>query len=159
MSHLAAYSTQSSRDSPHRRAGAITSRSGARARVPTSKRTWSLPLPVHPWATAPAPCRRASATRCLTITGRDSADTSGYLPSYLALATNAGKQKSSAISARASTTMASTAPAARARVRMASQSSPPDSAAWPTSTATAITSTPLFSINHRIATEVSSPPL
>ena len=33
-----------------------------------------------------APCRRASATRCLTITGRDSADTSGYLPSYLALA-------------------------------------------------------------------------
>ena len=28
---------------------------GARGRVPTSKRTWSLPLPVHPWATAWAP--------------------------------------------------------------------------------------------------------
>ena len=34
---------------------------------------------VQPWATADAPCRRASATRCRTITGRDSAETSGYL--------------------------------------------------------------------------------
>ena len=93
------------------------------------------------------------------MTGRDRADTSGYLPSYLALARRAGTQKSSAISARASMTVASTAPAARARLRMASQSSPPDSAAWPTSTATAMTSTPWFSISQRTATEVSSPPL
>ncbi len=93
------------------------------------------------------------------MTGRDRAETRGYLPSYLALASRAGTQNSSAISARASTTMASTAPAARARWRMASQSSPPDSEAWPTSTATATTSTPLFSISQRTATEVSSPPL
>ena len=159
MSHLAAYSMQSSRVRPHTRAGARTSRSGASARVPTSKRTWSLPLPVQPWATEVAPWRRASATRCFTMTGRDRADTSGYLPSYLALASRAGTQKSSAISARASMTVASTAPAASARLRMASQSSPPDSAAWPTSTATATTSTPWFSISHRTATEVSSPPL
>ena len=40
---------------PHTRAGAKISRSGARARVPTSKRTWSLPLPVQPCATAVGP--------------------------------------------------------------------------------------------------------
>ena len=62
---------------PHSRTGASTSRSGARARVDTSKRTWSLPLPVQPWATASAPNSRAAATRCFTITGRESDDTSG----------------------------------------------------------------------------------
>ena len=35
----------SSRVIPHDRTGAITSRSGFSARVDTSKRTWSLPLP------------------------------------------------------------------------------------------------------------------
>ena len=49
--------------------------------VDTSKRTWSLPLPVHPWAMPSAPNRRATSTWCLTISGRDSADTNGYLPS------------------------------------------------------------------------------
>ena len=46
--------------------------------MPTSKRTWSLPLPVQPCATIVAPYSRAAYTRCLTMTGRDSADTSGY---------------------------------------------------------------------------------
>jgi hypothetical protein len=68
---------QSSRVMPQLRTGAITSRSGASARVETSKRTWSLPLPVQPWATAVAPWWRAAVTRCLTITGRDRAETSG----------------------------------------------------------------------------------
>ena len=63
--------------SPSCAPGAMTSRSGARARVDTSKRTWSLPLPVQPWATASAPWYRAASTRCFTMTGRDSADTSG----------------------------------------------------------------------------------
>ena len=49
------------------------------------------------------------------MTGRDSAETSGYRLSYRALARSAGMQKSRANSSRASTTMASTAPAARAR--------------------------------------------
>ncbi len=71
----------SSRVKPHTRTGASTSRSGASARTDTSKRTWSLPLPVQPWATESAPNSRAASTRCLAITGRDSADTSGYLPS------------------------------------------------------------------------------
>ncbi len=93
------------------------------------------------------------------MTGRDSAETSGYLPSYLALARRAGTQKSSAISDRASTTTASTAPAARARRRIASQSSRPDSEGCPTSTATATTSNSPFSMSHRTATEVSNPPL
>ena len=66
---------------PQVRTGAITSRSGARARLETSKRTWSLPLPVQPWAIASAPCWRAAATRCFTMMGRESELISGYLPS------------------------------------------------------------------------------
>ena len=77
MSKRAAYSIESARVMPQFRTGATTSRSGARALVATSKRTWSLPLPVQPWATASAPWARATATRCFTITGRESADTSG----------------------------------------------------------------------------------
>ena len=46
------------------RTGARVTRSGASAAVATSKRTWSLPLPVQPWATASAPCSRATST-CL----------------------------------------------------------------------------------------------
>ena len=59
--------------------------------MPTSNRTWSLPLPVQPWATVSAPNCCAAATRCLTITGRDSADTSGYLSLYSALALQRGQ--------------------------------------------------------------------
>ena len=81
MSQAAAYSMDCSRVSPQTRAGAMISRSGASALVDTSKRTWSLPLPVQPWAMASAPWRRAAATRCLTMTGRDSDEISGYLPS------------------------------------------------------------------------------
>ena len=51
--------------------------SGAMEVMETSKRTWSLPLPVHPCATVPAPNLRAACTRCLAISGRDSAETSG----------------------------------------------------------------------------------
>ena len=37
------------------RQGAMIFRSGARALMPSSKRTWSLPLPVAPWQMATAP--------------------------------------------------------------------------------------------------------
>ncbi len=66
-----------SRDIPESRTGASTFRCGARAPMPTSNRTWSLPFPVQPCATVSAPWYIAAATRCLTITGRDSAETSG----------------------------------------------------------------------------------
>src|SRR5690606_8537151 len=66
----------------------------------------------------------------------------------------AGTQKSAANSSLASTTTASAAPHARARLRMVSRSSPP----WPTSTATAMTSPPVCSARYGIATEVSRPP-
>src|SRR3954463_780077 len=145
---------QSSRVMPHDRTGAMVSRSGASARVDTSKRTWSLPLPVQPWATASALCSRAAATMCLTMMGRDSDEISGYLPSYLALALRAGATKSLAYSSLQSTTMASTAPAASARCLMDSKSPP-----WPSSAASAITSTPSSSTIQRTATLVSSPPL
>ena len=59
------------------RTGARQVRSGASDVMPTSKRTWSLPLPVQPCATVVAPNWRAARTRCLTMTGRDSAETSG----------------------------------------------------------------------------------
>ncbi|SLI04332.1 Uncharacterised protein [Mycobacteroides abscessus subsp. abscessus] len=48
--------------------------------MPTSKRTWSLPLPVQPCATVSAPWNLAASTRCLTISGRLIAETSGYWP-------------------------------------------------------------------------------
>ena len=154
MSKRRAYSIDWSRVRPHVRTGASVSRSGASARVDTSKRTWSLPLPVQPWATASAPYSRAAATRCLAMSGRESDDTKGYFPSYLALARRAGATKSRANSSRHSTTTESTAPAARARLRTASKSPP-----WPTSAATAMTSAPVSWPSHRTATEVSRPPL
>src|ERR1017187_1002255 len=139
---------------PESRTGASTLTSGARAARPTSKRTWSLPLPVQPWATTLAPNSRATRARCETISGRDSADTSGYRSMYRAFALSAGTQKSAANSSRTSTTTASAAPQASARSRMAPRSSPP----WPTSTATAMTSAPVCSAIQPIATEVSRPP-
>src|SRR6476619_7273100 len=64
---------QAARLMPQSRAGARMSRSGASARVDTSNRTWSLPFPVQPWATASAPCSRAAAKRCFVMTGLDRA--------------------------------------------------------------------------------------
>ncbi len=45
--------------------------------IDTSKRTWSLPLPVQPWAMVSAPNWWAARTRCLVISGREMAETSG----------------------------------------------------------------------------------
>lgn len=59
------------------RAGAMTFRPGSSADRPASNRTWSLPLPVQPCDTVVPPNFLAAATRCLTISGRDSADSSG----------------------------------------------------------------------------------
>merc|ERR1711965_910720 len=42
----------------------------ARPLIATSKRTWSLPFPVQPWATASAPTSRATSTSRLAIKGR-----------------------------------------------------------------------------------------
>src|SRR3954463_5726022 len=53
------------------------------------------------------------------MTGRDSAETSGYLPSYSAFALIARATYSRPYSSRASTTSASIAPAASARRRRA----------------------------------------
>ena len=64
---------------PESRTGANTLSSGARLASPTSNRTWSLPLPVQPCATTVAPFSWATRARCVTISGRDSAETSGYL--------------------------------------------------------------------------------
>jgi hypothetical protein len=44
---------------PESRTGASTLSSGASAPMPTSNRTWSLPLPVQPCATVVAPWYRA----------------------------------------------------------------------------------------------------
>src|SRR3954468_6786237 len=92
------------------------------------------------------------------MTGRDSAETSGYLPSYSAFALIARATYSRPYSSRASTTSASIAPAASARSRIASQYAASASGTWPTSTAIATTSAPHSSWIHRTATDVSSPP-
>ena len=59
------------------RTGAMISSSGSSARMQVSKRTWSLPLPVQPCAMYLAPYWCAMSTRCLEISGRDRADSSG----------------------------------------------------------------------------------
>jgi hypothetical protein len=76
-----AISSDSSRDRAVSRTGAITSRSGPSAANVVSNRTWSFPLPVHPWATARAPVSRARLTTSAAIRGRANAEMSGYFPS------------------------------------------------------------------------------
>jgi hypothetical protein len=51
--------------------------SGAYASTAESSRTWSLPLPVQPWAIASQPESRAFSTAILAISGRPSAVNSG----------------------------------------------------------------------------------
>ena len=70
----------------HSRTGAMMASSGSSATMDASKRTWSLPLPVQPCATYFAPYSCAMSTRCLEMSGRDSAESSGYLFSYRAFA-------------------------------------------------------------------------
>ena len=52
------------------RQGAITGMSGAKALMASSKRTWSLPLPVQPWQMASAPSALAISTSRLAMMGR-----------------------------------------------------------------------------------------
>ena len=78
---FSAYSMATSRVRARSRTGEMQSMSGAIEVMDTSKRTWSLPLPVQPWATVVAPNSRAALTRCLVMTGRERAETRGYLPS------------------------------------------------------------------------------
>ncbi len=77
---FAAYSIAASRVMFRSRCGARIFSSGAIPFTARSKRTWSLPFPVAPWATAEAPCLRAAATRCFAISGRLRAALSGYTP-------------------------------------------------------------------------------
>ena len=54
---------------------------GASAFAVISKRTWSLPFPVHPCAMASAPCSKATSTSRADNRGRPSAVCMGYMPS------------------------------------------------------------------------------
>ncbi len=51
--------------------------SGSTVAMVASIRTWSLPLPVQPWAIVSQPCSRAVWTASLPISGRPSAVNSG----------------------------------------------------------------------------------
>jgi hypothetical protein len=51
--------------------------SGARVATVASIRTWSLPLPVQPWAIVSQPDARACSTASCAISGRPSAVNSG----------------------------------------------------------------------------------
>src|SRR4051794_16037613 len=153
MSHSAANAIAFSRGMASSRIGASTSRSGASTANETSKRTWSLPLPVHPWATVDASTSRATSITSSAMHGRASPDTIGYFPSYIPFARIAGARYSAANRSTASTTRTLAAPARRPRSTICAKSS-----RWPTSTATACTSNPR-SASQRIVTDVSSPPL
>ena len=75
---------------------AIIFKSGARALMPSSKRIWSLPLPVAPWQMAVAPSLRAISTRRLAMPGRAIEVPKRYLFSYTAPACTQGIMYSSA---------------------------------------------------------------
>ena len=77
MPFLRAYSISSSRPICQPRTGAITLSSGASVAIVASIRTWSLPLPVQPWAIVSQPERRAYSTASLAISGRPRAVKSG----------------------------------------------------------------------------------
>ncbi len=51
--------------------------SGASVATVASMRTWSLPLPVQPWAIVSQPVLRAYSTAILAISGRPKAVNSG----------------------------------------------------------------------------------
>ena len=69
ISFSCAYSISSSRDHFHSRTGARTSKSGFNALMETSKRTWSLPFPVQPCATATAFSSSATSPIFLKLVG------------------------------------------------------------------------------------------
>ncbi|MPN47965.1 hypothetical protein SDC9_195569 [bioreactor metagenome] len=69
MSFSLAYSISFSRVSTHSLIGAMTLMSGSRDIMPTSKRTWSLPLAVQPWAMYLAPSRWATSISFFTMSG------------------------------------------------------------------------------------------
>jgi len=71
-----AYSISHSRVRFSSRIGATTSRPAIRKMK--SNRSWSFPLPVHPWATVLAFSRRATRTTSSAIRGLASAVPIGY---------------------------------------------------------------------------------
>ena len=75
--------------------GAITFRSGASALIASSKRIWSLPLPVAPWQIVVAPSFLAISTRRFAMTGLAMEVPSRYLCSYTAPACTHGTMTSS----------------------------------------------------------------
>ena len=77
MPCLRAYAISSSRPICHERTGAITFSSGPSVATVASIRTWSLPLPVQPWAIVSQPVLRAYSTASFAINGRPSAVKSG----------------------------------------------------------------------------------
>ena len=58
---------------PALQAGAMTRTPGISARADTSMRTWSLPLPVQPWAMNGVPSMPAISTTFFAMSGRPSA--------------------------------------------------------------------------------------
>ena len=77
MPFLRAYSISSWRPICQSRTGAMIFSSGASAATVPSIRTWSLPLPVQPWAIVSQPVSRATSTAIFAISGRPSAVNSG----------------------------------------------------------------------------------
>ena len=72
-----AYWSSSSRPILQSRTGASTFSSGFSVAIVASRRTWSLPLPVHPWAIVSQPCSAATSTALAAISGLARAVKSG----------------------------------------------------------------------------------
>ena len=135
------------------RIGAMTSSPGSRAWTATSKRTWSLPLPVQPWATASAPFARGDLDEQLgdERPGERGGQRVGALVQRVGLEVRPDEVGHEAL-ARIHDVRAGRA-GAIARASTPSRSEPP-----PRSTVSVTTSTPYCSRSQATATDVSSPP-
>jgi hypothetical protein len=111
-----------SRVRPSSRMGVSIPSSGASTRRAMSKRTWSFPAPVDPWATARAPIRRAASTTEIACWVRSAATLSGYTSPRSTFPWIRKRTNRSNTAWRASTSWCSTAPTAAACRRMASSS-------------------------------------
>ena len=116
-----------------------------------SKRTWSLPLPVQPWAMQVAPYLWAAWTRWAEISGRDRQRAAGTCSHTWRWRRWRKRRTRSELLAHVDNSQATT-PRDRAFSLIFSR----PSCSWPTLPRTAMTSRFISSCNHLTQTEVSS---
>jgi len=154
MPRAFAHSISSSLVIFHSRIGAMISSVGSSAAVATSNRTWSLPLPVQPWATAVALYLCASVDLEL----RDQRPRKGGRQRISAPIERVGPQRRHHEIFRELFTRVDHLGRQPPLCREPSAGMASMSPGCPTSAQTATTSKPFSSASQRTSTDVSSPP-